>query len=115
MHKNDQYRDGHVSVFDYWSRKPTCPVGITERISSLLPDSGGSSYPIVCRIVNSRHSEGRFHKSLVSYFTTYASFSPIFRPLFLMQVLYVTQSIGIGRANDPGFRSLAHWFDESKV
>ena len=41
MHKNDQYRDGHVSVFDYWSRKPTCPVGITERISSLLPDSGG--------------------------------------------------------------------------
>ena len=66
MHKNDQYWDGHVSVFDqYWSRKPTFPVGITERISSLLPDSGGSSYPIVCRIVNSRHSKGRFHKSLV--------------------------------------------------
>ena len=54
---NDQYRDGHVSVFDYWSRKPTCPVGIIERISSLLPDSGGSSYPIVCRVVNSRHSK----------------------------------------------------------
>ena len=65
MHKNDQYRDVHVSVFDYWSRKPTCPVGMIERISSLLPDSGGSSYPIVCRIVNSRHSKGRFHKSLV--------------------------------------------------
>ena len=32
---------------------------------SLLPDSGGSSYPIVCRIVNSGHSKGRFHKSLV--------------------------------------------------
>ena len=65
MHKNDQYRDGHVSVFDYWSPKPICPVGITERISSLLPDSGGSSYPIVCRIVNSRHSKERFHKFLV--------------------------------------------------
>ena len=61
MNKNDQYRDGHVSIFDYWSRKPACPVGITERISSLLPESGGSSYPIVCRIVNSRHSKGRFH------------------------------------------------------
>ena len=33
-------------------------------------------------------------------------FSPTFRPLFLMQVLYVTHSITIGGANDPGFRSL---------
>ena len=68
MRKNDQYRTwyGHVTaVIDYWSRKPTCPAGITERISSLLPDPSGSSYPIVCRIVNSRHSKERFHKSLV--------------------------------------------------
>ena len=35
--KNDQYRDGHVSVTDNWCRKTICPVGITERISSLLP------------------------------------------------------------------------------
>ena len=65
MHKNDQYWDGHVSVTDNWSRKPACPVGITERISSLLPDTSGSGYPIVCRIFNSRHSKERFHKSLV--------------------------------------------------
>ena len=65
MRKNDQYRDGHVSVIDSLCRKPTCPVGIIERISSLLPDSSGSSYPIVCRIVNSRHSKDRFCKSLV--------------------------------------------------
>ena len=65
MRKNDHYRDGHVSVIDYWSRKPTCPAGITERISSLLPDSSGYSFPIDCRIVNSRHSKERFHKSLV--------------------------------------------------
>ena len=51
MRKNDQYRDRHISVIDNWCRKPTCPVGITERISSLLPDSIGSGYPIVCRIV----------------------------------------------------------------
>ena len=31
MRKNDQYRDGHISVIDNWCRKPTCPVGITER------------------------------------------------------------------------------------
>ena len=30
MRKNDQHRDGHVSVTDYWSRKPTCPAEITE-------------------------------------------------------------------------------------
>ena len=29
-----------------------------------------------------------------------------FALLFLMQVLYVTHSIRIGRTNDPGFRSL---------
>ena len=49
MRKNDQYKDGHVSVTDNWSRKPACPVGITEIRSSLLPDTGGSSYPIVCK------------------------------------------------------------------
>ena len=32
MCKNNQYRDGHVSVIANWSWKPTCPVGITERI-----------------------------------------------------------------------------------
>ena len=55
-HKNDQYKDGHISVIAR-SWKPTCPVGITERILSLLPDSSSSSYPIVRRIVNSRHSK----------------------------------------------------------
>ena len=56
MGKSDRCRDGHVSVIT-WSRKPTCPVGITERILSLLPDSSGSSYLIVRRIANSRHSK----------------------------------------------------------
>ena len=65
MRKNDQYRDGHISVIDNWCQKPTCLVGITEKISSLLPDSSGSSYPIVCRIVNCRRSKERFHKSLI--------------------------------------------------
>ena len=33
MRKNDQYRDGHVLVIAR-SRKPTCPVKITERLLS---------------------------------------------------------------------------------
>ena len=106
MRKNDQYRDGHVSVIAR-SRTPTCPVEITERILSLLPDSSSSCNPIVRRIVNSRHSKERFHESLgISYSTAYVVLSPTFRPLFLMQVLYGTHSTRIGGANDPGFRSL---------
>ena len=72
--KNVQYKDGHVSVIAR-SRKPTCPVGIAERILSLLTDSSGFGYPIVRRIVNSRHSMKRFHESLgISYSSAYASF-----------------------------------------
>ena len=42
MRKNDQYRNGDVSVIAR-SRKPTCLVGITEGILSLLPDSSSST------------------------------------------------------------------------
>ena len=62
MRKKDQDRDGHVSGIANWSRKPTCPLGITERILSLLPDCSDSSYPIVRRSVYSRHSRERFHE-----------------------------------------------------
>ena len=104
--KNDQYRDGHFSVIAR-ARKPTCPVGITERILSLLPDSSGSNYPIVRRIVNSRHSKERFHEPLgISYSTAYASFKSYISPFVSDISLYGTHSIRIGGANDPGFRSL---------
>ena len=43
--KSDQYRDGHDSVLAR-SRKPTCPVGITERLSSLLPDTKAPVIPL---------------------------------------------------------------------
>ena len=56
--KNDQYREGHVSRLAI-SRKPTCPVGITER---LLPDSKVSCYPLIRRIFKSKSSQS-FHKS----------------------------------------------------
>ena len=78
--KSYQYKDGHVSVIAR-SWKPTCPVGITERILPLPSDSSGSSCPIVRRIVNSRHSKERFRESLgISYSTAYASFKYYISP-----------------------------------
>ena len=82
--------EGHFSVIAR-SRKPTCSVGITERILSLLPASSGSNYPIVRRIVNSRHSKERFHESLgISYSTAYASFKSYISPFVSDISLYGT-------------------------
>ena len=104
--KNDQYRDGHVSVIAR-SRKPTCPVGITEKLFSLLPDSKGSSYPVFRKIVKSKFSKQRFHESLgISYSTAYSNFRSYITPFVSDSRLYGTHSIRIGGANDPGFRSL---------
>lgn len=104
--KNDQYKDGHVSVIAR-SRKLTCPVGITEKLLSLLPDSKDSSNPIVRRIVNSRHSKERFHDSLgVSYSTALASLKSYVSPFVSDAGLFGTHSIRIRGANDPGFRSI---------
>ena len=74
---------------------------------SLLPDSSGSSCPIVRRIVNSRHSKKRFRESLeIHYSTAYASFKFYIFPFVSDASLYGTYSIKIGRANNPGVRSL---------
>ena len=82
-------------------------MGITERILCLLPDSSGSSYPIVRRIVNSRHCKERFHESLgITYSTAYASFKSYISPFVSDASLYGTHSIRIGGANDRGSRSL---------
>ena len=95
MRKNDQYRNGHVSVVAR-SRKSTCPVGITGRLLSLLPDSSSSSNPIVRRIVNSRHSKKRFHESPYKVIPKLMLvLSPTFRRLFLMQVCMVCIALGL--------------------
>ena len=105
--KNDKYRDGHVSVIAR-SRKPTCPVGITERLLSLLPDSKGSNNPILRRIViSSKKPNECFHGCLgISYSTSYSSFKSYISPFVSDSHLYGTHSIRIGGATDPGFRSL---------
>jgi len=74
---------------------------------SLLPDSIGSSYPIVRRIIYFRHSKERFHESLgISYSTAYASFKSYISPFVSDTSLYGTHRIRIGGTNDPGFRPL---------
>ena len=111
---NDQYRDGHVSVIAR-SRKPTCPVGITERLLSLLPDSKGSNNPIVRRIVSSKKPKECFHGCLgISYSTAYGSFKS-FSPFISDSHLYGTHSIRVGGANDPGFRSLNSALEDRHV
>jgi len=82
-------------------------VGITEGILSLLPDSSGSSYPIVRRIASSGHSKERFHEFLgIRYSTAYASFKYYISPFVSDTSLYGAHSIRIGRANNPVFGSL---------
>ena len=104
--KNDQYRNGHVSVIAR-SRKPTYPVGITERLLSLLPDSKGSNNPIFRGIVSSKKPKECFHGCLdISYSTAYSSFKSYISPFVSDSHFYATHSIRIGGATDPGLRSL---------
>ena len=51
--KNDQYREGHTVNFRK-SGKITCPVSITSKLLSFLPNSSDSSYPIIRRIISSK-------------------------------------------------------------
>ena len=62
--KNDQYRNGHISVLAM-SRKPiyTCPVGITKDFFLCYPIPNNSCHQVVRRIVQSKFSK-KFHKSL---------------------------------------------------
>ena len=74
---------------------------------SLLPDSKGSSYPVVRRIVKSNFSKERFHESLgISYSTAYSSFRSYITPCVSDSRLYGTHSIRKGGPNDPGIVSL---------
>ena len=104
--KNDQYRKGHVSIISR-SGKPTCPVGITEGLLSLLPDKKGSPNPVVRRIVKSKRAKEKFHKSLgISYSSVREIVKAYIAPNVSNPCLFGTQSIRIRGTNDLGFRSL---------
>ena len=105
--KNNQYRKGHTSVIAR-SRKITCPVAITEKLLSLLPDEQNSCYPVIQTIIpKSKRSSEVFHKSLgISYSTArevVKSYISSFVPDIRRNGAY---SIRSGRSNDPGFKNL---------
>ena len=97
-------------------RKPTYPVGITERLFSLLPDTNNSCYPVVRRIVKSKFSE-KFHESLgISYSTALSDFRYHISPFVSDARMYSTHSIRIGGANDLGSGLLTLcWFTDMQV
>jgi len=66
--KNDQFREGHTSVIARCN-KISCPVAITERILSLLPDAKDSCFTVLRRIVSTKKGS-YFHKSLGISYTT---------------------------------------------
>ena len=66
--KNDQHREGH-KVDVAFSGKISCPVLITKRLLSILPNSEGSCAPIVRRIIANRKGN-KFHPSLGISYTT---------------------------------------------
>ena len=104
--KNDQYRKGHVSPISR-SGKPTCPVDITERLLSFLPDKNGSPNPVVRRIVKSKRVKEKFHKSLgISHSSVREIVKAYIAPNVSNPCLFGTHSIRIGGTNDPSFRSL---------
>lgn len=105
--KNDQYRKGHTTVITR-SRKITCPVAITEKVLSLLPDEKYSSYPVVRRIIpKSKRSNEAFHKSLgISYSTARDTLRSYISPFVPDISKYGTHSLRSGGSNDPGFRNL---------
>lgn len=102
--KNDQYRRGHVSTIAR-SGKPTCPVGITEKILSLLPDDKNSPYPVVRRIVPCRYKKQRFHQCLgISYTSVRDNLKAYIGNHVSDTSLFGTHSIKAAGCNDPGFK-----------
>ena len=66
-------------------------VGITEKLISLLPDSKGSSYLVVHKIIKSKFL--KVHESLgIGYSTAYSSFRSYITPFVSDSHLYGTHS-----------------------
>ena len=79
--KNDQYRNGHISVLGM-SRKPTCPVGIIGDFFFLLPEP---TTPVIKLFVGLLNLIEKFHQSLgISNSTVLSNFTSYISPLVCM-------------------------------
>ena len=103
--KNDQHREGHT-VDVAFSGKISCPVLITKRLLSLLPNSEDSCAPIVRRIIANRKGN-KFHPSLgISYTTAKGDFKKYVKPFVQDISQFGTHSIKSGAAGNSACRSL---------
>ena len=76
--------------------------GNWEAVFFLLLHPGGSSHPVVRRIVKSKFSQERFNFSWISYSTAYSSFQSYVSTFVSDASLYGTHSVRVRGANDPG-------------
>ena len=101
--KNDQFRESHTSVIAR-SNKISCPVAITERILSLLPDAKDSCFTVLGRIVSTKKGS-YFHKSLgISYTTIRDEFRKYFSPYVENIDDYCLHSLKSGGASYDGYK-----------
>ena len=103
--KNDQIREGHTSVIAR-SGNLTCPVAVTERLVSFLPEPKNPHFPLIRRIVKSKSGE-RFHGSIgISYSTILLEFKKLVGPFVDDISIFGTHSIKSGAASHPACRAI---------
>ena len=101
--KNDQFREGHKSVIAR-PNKISCPVAITEKILSLLPDAKDSCFTVLRRIVSTKKGS-YFHKSLgISYTTIRDEFRKYLSPFVENVNDYSLHSLKSGGASNDGYK-----------
>ena len=103
--KNDQIREGHTSIIAR-SGNLTCPVAVTERLVSFLPEPKNPHFPLIRRIVKSKSGE-RFHGSIgISYSTILLEFKKLVGPFVDDISIFGTHSIKSGAASHPACRAI---------
>ena len=108
--KNDQVREGHTSVIA-GSGKLTCPVEVTERLVSLLPEPRSPHRSLIRRIVKTKSGE-HFHESIgIFYSTILLEFKKLVGPFVDDVAIFGTHSIKSGAASHPTCRAI----DETRL
>ena len=103
--KNDQIREGHTSAIAK-SGKLTCPVAITEKLISLLPEPKNPHCPLIRRIIKP-NSGDYFHESIdISYTTILKEFRKLVSPFVDDVSKFGTHSIKSGAASHLAGRAI---------
>ena len=103
--KNDQIREGHTSVIAR-SGKLTCPVAVTERLVSFLPEPRNPHCPLFRRIVKSKSLSVFMEASVFFYSTILLEFKKLVGPFVDDVSIFGTHSIKSGAASHPACRAI---------